>query len=72
MVALLVGIGLVSLIVISMYAVVIAVWSAKVRTRYASAFPASPRRETSLVVASTKSVVSQPFGSRRVASDAMR
>ncbi|AHH16799.1 hypothetical protein NONO_c19990 [Nocardia nova SH22a] len=67
-VALLVGIGFVSLIVISMYAVVVAVWSARLRSRYAT--PA--RRASSRARLVAKTVVSQSFGPERAAADAMR
>ncbi|WP_227983458.1 hypothetical protein [Nocardia spumae] len=73
MVALLVGIGSVSLIVISMYAAVVAVWSAKLRARYASGNSGPVRRtESSGLRLAAKSVVGQPFGAERAPADALR
>ncbi len=71
-VALLMGIGIVSMIVISTYAVVVAVWSAKLRGRYATAVSHSVRRESTRLSLAAKSVVGQPFSGERLAADAMR
>ncbi|MEV5649650.1 hypothetical protein AB0L57_15490 [Nocardia sp. NPDC052254] len=70
MVTLLVGIGVVALTVISMYAAVVAVWSVKLRGRYAIGVPGAPR-ESSRLRQAAKDVVSQPFRPERAAADAM-